>query len=668
MTAGGLAGELLVGVTADVTKAQKQIEDGLSKAGDSAGAQASQSFGSKMSGGIQKAALPATAALAGLAAAGVGAIKSAEGQIASDQKLAKVFEQMGYAENAAAAKAYADELQSIIGVDAAEIESAQAKLATFSDLASSQDLLARATRVAADSAAAGFGDMSSQSVGLGKALQDPLKGMSLLSKQGSLTKAEQKAIGDEFIKTGDKAKAQDSILAALEKQVGGVAEASASTSTKMALSFGEVAESIGMAAMPLVNALLPAVNSFSTWAQNNTPILIGVGAAVAAIAAAILVANAVIKIIAVSQQIWAAAQWALNAAMSANPLGLIIIAIVALVAAIVLAWKHSETFREVVMAVWDAIKNAVGGVVDWFMGTVWPTMQRVWDAIQKGVESLLGIMSRAWDAIKGAVDAAAKAIGAVIRFYVDAWVAVFKGLSAIVGWVVDAFTAAKAKVGEWLGNIRDWIGEQVSKVVAAFGAALNFIAKVDAAMDAVRSAIVEWIGKVASKVTDKVGSIVSAFGDIVSKVVGVGGDIVEGLWRGISGAWDWVMAKVRGLTDKLPAIVKKALGIGSPSKVFAGIGENIVAGLRVGLDDARPGLLTDMRTLIPTTLPTPTATLAPGWSGNPLEVTGMVRDPSTLAGAVVQVFIGDDQLDAYMVRVNNRQMTSAAGRLIAAGV
>lgn len=61
----------------------------------------------------------------------------------------------------------------------------------------------------------------------------------------------------------------------------------------------------------------------------------------------------------------AAAQWLVNAAMSANPIGLVVIAIVALVAAFVLAYKKSETFRKIVQATFSAVQTAIMAVWNW---------------------------------------------------------------------------------------------------------------------------------------------------------------------------------------------------------------------------------------------------------------------------------------------------------------
>lgn len=63
-----------------------------------------------------------------------------------------------------------------------------------------------------------------------------------------------------------------------------------------------------------------------------------------------------------------AAQWLLNVALSANPIGLIIIAIAALVAVFVIAYQHSDKFRAVLTAAWEGIKTASIAVFDFLKG------------------------------------------------------------------------------------------------------------------------------------------------------------------------------------------------------------------------------------------------------------------------------------------------------------
>lgn len=67
---------------------------------------------------------------------------------------------------------------------------------------------------------------------------------------------------------------------------------------------------------------------------------------------------------------WAATQWLLNAALTANPIGLVLVAIGLLVAGLVLAWRHSETFRSIVIAVFREVSQTVLDVVDTLLSSV----------------------------------------------------------------------------------------------------------------------------------------------------------------------------------------------------------------------------------------------------------------------------------------------------------
>ena len=83
------------------------------------------------------------------------------------------------------------------------------------------------------------------------------------------------------------------------------------------------------------------------------------------------------------------------------------------------------------------------------------------------------------------------------------------------------------------------------------------------------------------KVVDFVGEIIQAYLSIPGKMLQVGKDIVMGLWNGMQNMAGWLKDKVTGFFKNLiPSWAEKALGISSPSKVFAGIGKNIITGLQ----------------------------------------------------------------------------------------
>lgn len=452
-----------------------------------------------------------------------------------------------------------------------------------------------------------------------------------------------------------------------------------------------IAGVIGTLLLPLfitwaVSAATAAAASVAAWVSSAAG-AVAAGLTTAATAAVIVASWVSMAVQSTLAAIKIAAAWV----MSLGPIGLIIAAIAAIVAAVLYAWNHFEGFREVVLKVWEAIKDAAKAVADWFTDTLWPTLQKVWDGIQAGVELLVKIVrgyfdlwvkvvtiamdaistviSTVWNAVKAGVEFVVDAIRWVIDKYVRLWLGVFDLLWGWVSKVAEVFGAVKDKITEWMGIVRDWVSEKVAAVVGAFRDALAFV--VDKAAEVfglVRDKIGEWIGIIKGYVEDKVGQIVSAFASIAGSLVGVGRDIVEGLWRGISGAWDWVMGKVRGLTDKLPAIVRKALGIGSPSKVFATIGGNIVEGIQVGMADQRGDLLRDMRGLVPYDQIGMLDTLGSVRATTTAKAGPVTVDTRSLGAPVVQVFIGNEELDSYLVRVQKRANEAAASRLVAAGV
>jgi hypothetical protein len=159
-------------------------------------------------------------------------------------------------------KEFADTQELLVGVDAEVIKATQAKLLTFKEIALSADVMGgafdRATILAQDLAAAGFGEATANATQLGKALNDPITGISALTRVGLTFTEEQKKVIESLQATGDMAGAQEVILAELERQVGGTAEATVTDTKKMEIAFGQVSEQIG-------TALLPLLAEFTTW-------------------------------------------------------------------------------------------------------------------------------------------------------------------------------------------------------------------------------------------------------------------------------------------------------------------------------------------------------------------------------------------------------------------
>jgi len=222
--------------------------------------------------GLKGAAVGTGLAVAGAAALSFGqdAVQAAQESQVADQRLNAVANSMGLTEGAFAGgterlREYADTLAASIGVEDESIKAVQAKLITFEAVGKTINntggAMDRATQAAYDLASAGFGTAEGNATQLGKALQDPVKGLAALARSGVTFTEDQKALIKGFVEAGDSASAQNMILQAVETQVGGTAAATVTAGAKMSVAFGQLQEQVGMAVLPslqlLVDAILP---------------------------------------------------------------------------------------------------------------------------------------------------------------------------------------------------------------------------------------------------------------------------------------------------------------------------------------------------------------------------------------------------------------------------
>jgi phage-related protein len=240
---------------------------GLSK-GLNQGTNEVQGFGSKMANFGKKAA--AAFAVAGIAAAAFAvkfakdAIVAGEAAATANARIEQINKSMGlFGESTnevnKALIDYAEKTARATGVDTNSIKATQAKLLTFKELAATANEIGgnfeRSTKAAIDLGAAGFGTAELNAVALGKALNDPIKGISALSRNGiTFTESEKDRI-KVLVESNKVGEAQNMILKAIETQVGGTAEATANATDKMRVGFTQVTEKVGLALLPVFEKL-----------------------------------------------------------------------------------------------------------------------------------------------------------------------------------------------------------------------------------------------------------------------------------------------------------------------------------------------------------------------------------------------------------------------------
>ena len=336
-----------------------------------------ETVGQKAQFAIRKAAIPATAALAGLAAMGKSALSAGEEVNSANNRIRQINESMAlFGESTEfvnrrlvkLAETQAREL----GISNLTIKATQAKLLTFRNLAKSANVVGgafdRANKAALDMAAAGFGSAEQNAVQLGKALEDPIKGITALARSGVTFTEQEKDKIATLVESNKMLEAQDMILAAIEAQVGGTALATADDTAKMREGFAQVSQSLGMSLLPILEAVTPLILQFADWARENPGTFKIIAAAIGGIAVSIM---------------------AINAAMALNPIGLIVIGIGALIAGVALAYRRFEGFRNIVDTVFKGIRLYVSIAVDNFR-TMLTVVRSIFNGIAKAWNNTIG--------------------------------------------------------------------------------------------------------------------------------------------------------------------------------------------------------------------------------------------------------------------------------------
>jgi len=297
-----------------------------------------ETTGEKAQFAIKKAAVPAAAALAGLAVALGDATRAAM----EDQQ-----------EQAALALT----LQNVTGAGAdqtAQVEKQISAMSRASGVADTEyrkalEALVRGTKdvgiamndmnLVMDISTATGMDSASVADALAKAYQGNFKALRSLSPEMST-----------MIKEGA---SLNEVMDVLGGTFGGATAKNAETAAgKMAIlknSIGETKESIGAALLPVLEAVLPVLNKFAMWAQDNPKAFLAIAAAIGAVAAAIVVTNI---------------------AMALNPFSLIAAGIALLVVALVTAYNKFEWFRDGINAIVNTVIGFFAGMVNAAIGAV----------------------------------------------------------------------------------------------------------------------------------------------------------------------------------------------------------------------------------------------------------------------------------------------------------
>ena len=275
-----------------------------------------------------------------------------------------------------------------------------------------------------------------------------------------------------------------------------------------------------------------------------------------------------------------AAQWLMNVAMNANPIGLIIAAIGALIAAFVLLWNNCEGFRNFWIGLWEGLvatcnaawewlPNAFNFVVDW-VKTNWQGLLLLL------VNPIAGAFKLIYDNCDGFRNFINNFVNSVKELFTNGW-------NAIVSFFTQTIPQFISNVGQWFSEMpgKIWDG-----IVGAIGVVSNWGNQL--------------ISTGVSAARGLVSSIWSTVCELPGKMLDIGKNLVQGLWNGINNAKDWVLNKIRGFGESILKGIKSFFGIASPSKLFEEqVGKNLALGVGEGFAVSMEDVSKQMQSAIP---------------------------------------------------------------------
>lgn len=267
--------------------------------------------------------------------------------------------------------------------------------------------------------------------------------------------------------------------------------------------------------------------------------------------AALLAVRGVMVAVSAATKAWAAVQWVLNAAMSANPIGLVVIAIAGLIAAG--AWLVQN---------WDEIaawwNDLWGGIAAWTVekwDAITGTITGAWDSIISGITgfgvSILSGLQGAWDTASGAASAAWEGIKGIVS---GAWDAIVGGIAGFGASLLAGITEAWNAVLEFFGGLN--LFESGAKLLSTFVDGIKSMA----------SSVVESVEGVFTKVREYLPFSDAHVGPL-SQLTLSGARMMTTLAEGVTSAQGGLVSKVSGALSAVGGAIRNWWnGLGTPVK------------------------------------------------------------------------------------------------------
>lgn len=220
----------------------------------------------------------------------------------------------------------------------------------------------------------------------------------------------------------------------------------------------------------------------------------------------------------------------------------------------------------------DALPEVILSIVDFLLGSIPQIIDTGIKLLTSLVEALPEIITAIVEAIPKIIDGIITAVIDAIPLIIEAGIKLLVSLIQALPQIITTIVAAIPKI---VSSLVDAILGNLDKIIMA-GVEL-FISLIEN----LPTIIVE----IVKAVPQIIAGIVKAFGSLMGKIVEIGGNIVKGLWDGITGLASWLWDKVSGWISGIWDGICDFFGIHSPSREMAWVGEMLVKGLAGSIDD-----------------------------------------------------------------------------------
>ncbi|MCC0736172.1 phage tail tape measure protein [Clostridioides sp. ZZV14-6009] len=341
--------------------------------------------------------------------------------------------------------------------------------------------------------------------------------------------------------------------------------------------------------------------------------------------------------------------WSATLATLGGPVGVAIIAIVALVAGLVVLWNTNKGFRDFVINAWNNIKETAtkvwGGICNFFTQTI----PQAWNDLCTSFSNAGQWFGEMWNNIKQAFINGWNAIVAFFTQTIPMWInsiGVWFGqlpakigyglgfaLGKIISWGISVWTYLVTNVPIWINNIGTFFAQLPNKIwtwlvstvqkIGQWGMAMIAYAQIYARMiinnivvffQTLPSRIWTWLVSTVQKVASwgsqmatkgregakkLVDTVVDTLKSLPKKVLDIGKNVVKGLWNGITGAGDWLKGKVNDFAKGVIDGFKNGFGVHSPSwKLRDLVGRFLPLGIWEGIKVELPSLKSNIDNVV----------------------------------------------------------------------